>query len=598
MKRILFLLPLAAACGPPDSAEESNAAAILPIEMPMSITLTSQVGCLEASSTDGDGLLVAGPCAYGNPTSEWRLDIDGVLQNVATGSCLNWETIPASPAPVTGAHLGDCNFTTTRWSATPRGELRLGAQCLTPRYSFWSGPSLELAACDGSPAQRWTRALVPDRTPAAAFGFGAMRLAAGQVTPTVPLVRVYVDYTAAPTSTGLAMPISYYENLIFGSSFPSLNGFLLDASSGRFQWADGGAFGPFEDPTDATGCDSAAGIQRILQTYLAERIDLASFDADGDGIVTQGELQFMVIGNCGGRIAGATRPLGCMGGLDSGPSDLVVCPGWVTEIEDQVQFATLAHESMHPLGAIDLYMTATPSEGFTTMSDTIWPIFGAYAQTTVMVDAWHRLQFGWDRPLIPLFSRGVTTIGDVPMDGDRNLSSVLIGSTPSNYVLFEKRTRVGYDSNLRGEGVVAWLVAPGAVPCAMDLTRGACGFHDFSTGSEPMGSVLTAGGQAAVFVTGSPGTGGSMALHWRLNAPMNLVVNQSRSGYTFTLQANTTDPSTGVLIPATVKLGTTVLSASNRKFKYTMSSAQTRPLTLTVSATGYRDATFTLVPPG
>ena len=96
--------------------------------------------------------------------------------NVATGSCLNWETIPASPAPVTGAHLGDCNFTTTRWSATPRGELRLGAQCLTPRYSFWSGPSLELAACDGSPAQRWTRALVPDRTPAAAWAATLTRM--------------------------------------------------------------------------------------------------------------------------------------------------------------------------------------------------------------------------------------------------------------------------------------------------------------------------------------------------------------------------------------------------------------------------------------
>ncbi|MCA9548481.1 MAG: hypothetical protein KC933_00510 [Myxococcales bacterium] len=561
----------------------------------MPITLEAGAGCLDVAS-EINGLLTPTTCT-GGPSQQWRVHPTGEIQSVSTGVCLAPTLALFRNSPRYATTMACINADARAWTLSPAGELRIGSSCLT---TSGTGSTIVLSACNGSIAQHYTPRLAADTSLEATFGFGQKRRSAGHATQHVPLVRVYVNYTLGP-SGGLAHGVAYYEDLIFGTGFPRLNGFLDAASSGLFQWIDGGHFGPFDRPTTDSGCDTGPVLQDIISTSLAGRLDLARFDLDRDGTVRHDELQFMVIGNCGGRIAGAARTVGCIDGLDSGTRNLRACPGYVAEIEDEVQFATLAHESLHTLGAGDMY--GLGSERASTMAATIWIDAGPDATHTLMLDAWHRFQLGWNRPRVVSLDLAQPTSGTLSLDGDPNYQSSLILGTPNTYFFLERRSQIGYDADGRGDGVAMWRIGPGVDEVALyNPATNTIGNGPYLQGSDSAVLQFPDGHGVTVVTQGS--LSGSLNVSWSWPTTMSLsIVENSHTSVSTNITVTGTNHFSGAPLTAgTVWLDGNQISVLGRPFDYPvrliytcfrgLCTVRPRLQTFTVKAPGYEDATF------
>jgi M6 family metalloprotease-like protein len=458
-----------------------------------------------------------------------------------------------------------------QWVPSPKGELRSQDSCLSAASS-----GIVANTCDGSGAQHWKPRLAPATSSLEdQYGFGEMRRRDGQTTQAVPLVRVYVNYQLMNTGV-LTHPVQYYEDRILGSRDFAINAYLADVTSGQFRWADAGHFGPFNDTTHTSGCDTGVVLGEVLTTFMERSLDLATFDANRDGTVDHHELQFMVIGNCGHRVAGAARFVGCLDRLDSGPGGLRVCPGSVAEIEDQVVFATLVHESLHTLGAYDLYPliagVGTSLMGYT-INVTVSEDPAENVNLTFMLDAWHRFQLGWNHPVIQPLVAGQISRGTVSLAGDRNWHSSLILGTPDNHLLFEQRDQTGYDANGCERGIVTWLVErtpPPAEKTHRITTPDAtnrwlyCPYFDPSHGV--VGYGLPDGRTLAVWATG---TFGSLSMSWVVGGTLDItVIEHSSTSTTATITVEARDHETGMRFPGKVTVDGTQAGNTDQPFEY------------------------------
>lgn len=254
---------------------------------------------------------------------------------------------------------------------------------------------------------------------------------------------------------------AYYTNLLFGPSYPNVNGFYQEESRGNFGFSNAGVYGPVPWGNWHVGETDEQHVQDIIAWLDALNFNFAAYDANHDGTVDSNELQVVQVENSG-DIGGANRG-GCLFANKSGVN---VCVS-AALVSEQVEFASLAHEISHTLGTVDLYGTWNQecySNGLTLMSCTIT---FEDDPASYYHDPWHRSRvLGWLSPLQPgctAYAMGDESYRD-PASGQRTLPAVY--RNPKNpdheYYLFEYRKPNGYDLGVADTGIVAWHISENA----------------------------------------------------------------------------------------------------------------------------------------
>lgn len=322
------------------------------------------------------------------------------------------------------------------------------------------------------------------------FGFGNLPAGIGNK----PLLLITWQL---PSFTGLAHPNGYYDKLVFDFlTIPSVNGYFLENSRGRFLWTRAGVLGPvllnleewdtlvgkqsIDYPSEGItryGADCGAGIGYLMELFAKKTgYNFAQWDSNGDHRVDNSELYIMIIGN-NDVTRGGNRPIGAAFSGQAIPGQNVSLVGKVASLDHQTSFSTFAHEASHSLGTEDLYGADCISNELTLMSCTIYDNLPD-DQHTFHLDPWHKMRLGWVRPRIfALGSGGVATVTAAQFQSENTpviLYDPARGTT--EYFIVEFRNTnpagggggydadIGWSSNPQASGLALWHVAPGNDP--------------------------------------------------------------------------------------------------------------------------------------
>ena len=211
-------------------------------------------------------------------------------------------------------------------------------------------------------------------------------------------------------------------------------------------------------------------IERQAHTMIA-RADAAGYnfavhDHDHNGVVDATELAIVVVVTNPVMGDGAsTRPMSTF----TLPSGLRIRTGWATSAGEDASFMTYAHELTHLAGTSHEMYRGVGTSMLSTMSATI---FGEPdVMWTFMLDAWHRLRFGWVEPDI----QALNTVGGISLQAVSTQLSTrpLVLYDPRRYDTFTKTGEYfileyrdssrAYDRDVggpggEGAGVVIWQV--------------------------------------------------------------------------------------------------------------------------------------------
>lgn len=287
--------------------------------------------------------------------------------------------------------------------------------------------------------------------------FGYEKVKAPQ---SVPLLVITAQYESCPL---LAHTNPEYDSLIFNPFIPpSVNGYFLENSKGRFFWsrAGQGTIGPFPLPA-SVGQETNDNKRpaKVIEAAMTSGFNFAQFDANSNGKVEGNELSVLIIESYPSKAARGTDPR-C---IKTSGSSVEVCVT-VLLLGDRPSLFDLAHELSHFLGTKDLYGRWGVDNlhfGCTLMGG---PVGGADARQSVHLDPWHKLQLGWLEPQIrAINSFGVPTLpaaNAVASDSAIILFDPQRG--PNEYFLLEYRTSrqqgFHYDRDVCGNGLAIWHV--------------------------------------------------------------------------------------------------------------------------------------------
>jgi M6 family metalloprotease-like protein len=360
------------------------------------------------------------------------------------------------------------------------------------------------------------------------FGFGKLSEGIGNK----PLLLI--TWQLPSPSPPLAHANDYYDQLFFNFlTFPSVNGYFLENSGGRFLWTRAGVLGPVlltpaeaatlaathsidgGDGVDRFGIDCGAGIGYLLQIIAAKTgYDFTQWDANGDHIVDNSELFIMIVGN-NGNTGGANRPIGAAGSGQGIPGQNITLKGRVASLDHQTSFTTFAHEASHSLGTVDLYGANHYSDGLTLMSDTL--VSAVDDMHTWHLDPWHKMQLGWVRPRI--FTLGAGGAATVTTAQLQSANTPVILYDPARgvgeYFIVEFRNSAPANGGGSYDKDIGWIAGN-------PQTSGLAVWH------------FVAGGNPTVFSEGSPNLamGGSTLwthmtpfLRWNDGTPITTQIN-------------------------------------------------------------------------
>jgi len=319
------------------------------------------------------------------------------------------------------------------------------------------------------------------------FGHGRLKTAGADASGPRPLIVIVAEFTSTNV-VRLAHPSSWYEDYIFSflptnSLLRSVNAAFHEMSNSRFFWSPCKAVDlsltaqdhfPSFPGSAFPNSDLGAHLyhSNIVAKALARRlIDLARFDTDRDKIVTQAELQIMVVKN-EDISNGATRATGVVRDPNSGYVWSGESGFSMPLFEHRTDFATVVHEAMHALNLVDLY--GKPGEcrnsRTTLMSCTGCGAGCAEATDIFHIDPFHKIQLGWSDPRIfPIRRGGLATIPAAQLR-DPSAPVILYDQAHDQqlgggreFFILEYRTRntpvgPGYDREVAGNGMVLWHV--------------------------------------------------------------------------------------------------------------------------------------------
>ncbi|MDR7420145.1 MAG: hypothetical protein QN178_14680 [Armatimonadota bacterium] len=286
------------------------------------------------------------------------------------------------------------------------------------------------------------------------FGYEKMK-----TPPSVPLLVITAQYAGRPT---LAHANETYDALVFNQLRPpSVNGYFIENSRGRFSWsrAGQGIIGPLRLPA-AVGQETNDNKRpaRVIEAAMISGFDFAAFDANKDGRVNTNELAVLIIESYPSGARRATDPA-C---IKAGSSSVAVCVT-VLLVGDRPSLFVLAHELSHFLGTKDLYgrwASDNLNVGCTLMGPEVG---GADGRESVHLDPWHKLQLGWTEPRIrSLASSGSEILQAANLATDSAVILYDPARGPSEYFIVEYRApsqpSFHYDRNACGDGVAIWHV--------------------------------------------------------------------------------------------------------------------------------------------
>ncbi len=276
----------------------------------------------------------------------------------------------------------------------------------------------------------------------------------------IPLLVVTAQYAGKPT---LAHPNAFYDELVFNQLRPpSVNGYFMENSRGRFFWsrAGQGTIGPFQLPA-AVGQETNDKKRpaRVIEAVMASGFNFAQFDVNQDGKVTGNELAVLIIESYPSGARRATDPA-C---IKTGGSSVDVCVT-VLLVGDRPSLFLLAHELSHFLRTIDLYGRWDTDDNLNAGCTLMGPMIdGADGRGAVHLDPWHKLQLGWAEPRIrALSSSGGETLQAANLAPDAAVILYDPARGPGEFFIVEYRSPrqqgFNYDGSVCGEGVAIWHV--------------------------------------------------------------------------------------------------------------------------------------------
>jgi len=301
------------------------------------------------------------------------------------------------------------------------------------------------------------------------FGYQNIKINGQLATGHRPLLVMIATFDGQPT---LAHSVGHFDSLIFPLfGTQSANGYFLEVSNGRFFWSRTplGIVGPVNfsaEEFNAYHLDDPVGISYIFKEVVRRRgLNLAQFDDNSDGTVSQDELGILILHNQGDGLGGAARAIDPTGCLTPEGSSVQICGGnnRVTTVGHRASFMTLCHELSHQLGTLDLYGCCGLNQDLTLMGATLYP--NQDDRRTYHLDPWHKMQLGWSEPRIrSLRDGGIESLPATQMirpDAPVILYDPQRGT--SEFFILEYRTQSspnggGYDQNVAGNGLTIWHI--------------------------------------------------------------------------------------------------------------------------------------------
>ena len=301
------------------------------------------------------------------------------------------------------------------------------------------------------------------------------------VQPTAKALAIAVQFTDKKATT----EISYFQNMLFGSSFGTMSDYYRTVSDGNFV-LEGKVVGLSQDTVFITlpheknyyaynsyGCDgsyphNAQGlVADAVQALISANFDWTPYK-DSAGAVP---YLFVIHSGAGAESTNnKTDMWSCRWALndnkiitgDTQINDFTLEPELTADYSNQFVPSTMgvyAHEFGHNLGLPDLYDTNNISEGvggWSIMGSGSWAGPDMMGDVPVEFDGWSRAFLGWTTPeVVP----NGTTVESVPqIEGSGGKVLRLNTSKNNEYFLIENRQKTSYDQFMAGNGLLIWHI--------------------------------------------------------------------------------------------------------------------------------------------
>ncbi len=425
-----------------------------------------------------------GQVFFGDVTGDRRADM---LRRLSSGPGVSLRAWSGGSFGMERIAHQESGFNERTWFATGRLNADLNADLMTLEFS--PGPMLTLetvtAVC----------AIAGEHAPSRAvnlgeYGYGTMTN--GVLPPPIgiteiPVVIICGEFkTAPPFPPGFSTAL--VEQFVFGPQEPSIDGMIRNASGNHVRLRRAG---PGVTPIIRNLDPSPSGTSAHIPAYFAgiQGFDFALFDTNHDGVVQNNELVIISIFNTTDGL-GQTDPdvtfdTNIAGDLFRGIT--ISCP--IATVSYTALWPVLAHEFCHTLGALDLYGPKIPCYALGTTLMSCSPTVQSPGPGFVMLDAWHRMRLGWQRPRVfDVSTYPAAAVIDVAQIN--NISSIFqrppvlltdAAHADTEFYLLEARSRTwnggpvfnvgepgaGYDSDFaggsnNGSGVAFWSCAVNA----------------------------------------------------------------------------------------------------------------------------------------
>lgn len=295
-----------------------------------------------------------------------------------------------------------------------------------------------------------------------------------------PLV-ILVDFQDLKGEYDVSTP-EFYQRLLFAEGTKSLYDYYLENSYGKLQVKGSVFFRWVTAPQTYSyyeGHYRGMGFypnnsQKLAEDVIAsidKEVDFSEYDGNNDGIV---DGVFIIYA---GKKSDANNPyriyphqwsINAQKRDGKAISNYTVLPEYRNH-PGNTTIGQFCHEFGHMIGAIDLYdldgLTYQSYDGERSYGIGKWSVmaYGTYGTREVYgdspshFDAWHKIKFGWIKPI-----EITQNIGSISIPAIETSEGQIYKYSPKNnskeYFLIENRQKIGFDSSIPGEGLIIYHI--------------------------------------------------------------------------------------------------------------------------------------------